>query len=1476
MKKKILTVTALTLAISGSNAYISSANTTEDQNNATIESSIVEPKKLINSYFMFKNIWGGESLKLEFDMSNMQINAIAKSGNFSNSNDNFKFSVVDKDTAKSLIKESADTKYVSDFVNKVNNKSFKIGDIIVLNINRSSGLSNPKIISDSKTISTDCVGKLQYFEVTENGIVNYTPNIKVKPFKILGQGSVKKAIISGTSYKNADILANIDNKTFSAKTNENGEFSIDIESENGFSAYTCIELSVGDLKTKVYPELLEQKNMKQETNTGYRYVLNADIDTLTSPFDGEILYSKNLLSEDGQKAWDIAYKELLKYDNTENKYPRDSEGNVEFYVDYESHNIKITKDEAQYIQNYLIKNEPRMFLLKDWSASPVYKNNVIVGQKFYIGNGVQNGDDYHKSLLETEESVSKILSKITPDMNLYQIIKTLQVEFENLVSYQNAGRPGDIIGTFKNHHAICGGYSKGFEYLLQRVGIENIWVSGHAGGYHAWNYVNIYGTWYLVDSTWGGKNWYLKGSKGTENHQVYGTYHKMPTLPIDGIPWELGDRNQNIANLTGIVNYENNNDGTIKVTYEDKENKNEKVHINTSLNGYKPVEMIKDSNGIWSVNISLNDLKEDTINFFFTVDNKFNTVGNIKANNLIVKNFTNGMKNIVVPKLNISKNKLSDLVNNSNYKSEDYTKTSFEKYLNVLEKAKLVLENGKATSIEISRAYKSLQESIKDLVKANKIEFKGYNNGVFMTLEFDSENKQFKAVSNGNMVHPYQYSRVYAKIEHFDQKGNLKGEYSVKADKTADEMANAINNLKYEKGDYIKLSHLEKNNRLVINGYVENAPYDLSTGSRDLDLDNSFFYLGGESLKYSNKQLDLSADKTELINKIKELKTINSEKYTKTSFNNLQNEIKKAEDLVNSTNVLEKEINQTMESLENKKLNLKELNSIIFKGYNNNEFLKLSFDSEKKELKAISNGQVANQYSGGKYAQIIHFDKKGNIKGTYFINGSQTADNLANSLNNLKYVDGDYLKLFHAEQNSRLVVNGYVENAPHDLSKGASNLDLNNSLFYLDGESLKYSDKQLDLSADKTELINKINEAKKILKDGYTKKSYEDLQQVILESEKLLNTSNVLEEEISVELKNIQNAINNLRKVNKIEFKGYNNIVFMTLEFDSENKQFKAVSNGKMVHPYQYSRVYAKIEHFDQKGNLKGEYSVKADKTADEVANNLNNLKYEKGDYIKLSHLEKNNRLVINGYVENAPYDLSTGSRDLDLDNSFFYLDGESLKYSNKQLDLSADKTNLIKKVEEAKVISGESYTKSSFENLSNQIIEATTLINTTNVLESEINDSINNLNKGIENLREINKVEFKGYNNVTFLSLEFDKANNKFKAISNGKTIHPYQYSNEYVAVYHYDKDGNLKGKYYARANETADNMARQLNEAIISNGDYIKFSHLEQEGRLVVKGYINNLDINLSNGVGNMDLNKSIFGLDDENLTYLYVTNN
>ncbi len=60
-------------------------------------------------------------------------------------------------------------------------------------------------------------------------------------------------------------------------------------------------------------------------------------------------------------------------------------------------------------------------------------------------------------------------------------------------------------GAFVNKLAVCDGYTKAYQVLLNRAGIENKYISGYAWGMryrHSWNMVKLSGKWYHIDVTW--------------------------------------------------------------------------------------------------------------------------------------------------------------------------------------------------------------------------------------------------------------------------------------------------------------------------------------------------------------------------------------------------------------------------------------------------------------------------------------------------------------------------------------------------------------------------------------------------------------------------------------------------------------------------------------------------------------------------------------------------------------------------------------------------------------------------------------------------------------------------------------------------------------------------------------------------------------------------------------------------------------
>ena len=58
---------------------------------------------------------------------------------------------------------------------------------------------------------------------------------------------------------------------------------------------------------------------------------------------------------------------------------------------------------------------------------------------------------------------------------------------------------------FYNHRSVCEGYARATQYLLNKLGIETIYVLGssYEGESHAWNIVLVDGEYYQVDVTWG-------------------------------------------------------------------------------------------------------------------------------------------------------------------------------------------------------------------------------------------------------------------------------------------------------------------------------------------------------------------------------------------------------------------------------------------------------------------------------------------------------------------------------------------------------------------------------------------------------------------------------------------------------------------------------------------------------------------------------------------------------------------------------------------------------------------------------------------------------------------------------------------------------------------------------------------------------------------------------------------------------------
>ena len=111
--------------------------------------------------------------------------------------------------------------------------------------------------------------------------------------------------------------------------------------------------------------------------------------------------------------------------------------------------------------------------------------------------------------VQTEQMVQAVLAQVDPDWTDLEKVKAVHDYLVTHVSYAELEwkeDPGDrtiytAYGALVEGRAVCQGYALSFQLLMQRLGVESLFVSSSMMN-HAWNMVQLDGSWYHVDCTW--------------------------------------------------------------------------------------------------------------------------------------------------------------------------------------------------------------------------------------------------------------------------------------------------------------------------------------------------------------------------------------------------------------------------------------------------------------------------------------------------------------------------------------------------------------------------------------------------------------------------------------------------------------------------------------------------------------------------------------------------------------------------------------------------------------------------------------------------------------------------------------------------------------------------------------------------------------------------------------------------------------
>lgn len=174
-----------------------------------------------------------------------------------------------------------------------------------------------------------------------------------------------------------------------------------------------------------------------------------------------------------------------------------------FGVDYSSYSLSLNDTIATY---FCLRNDfPEFFWLPSgfsYTSSTLYISLV---------------SDYYtaESRLATDYAISQGIAEYQAAVegmtDTYEIVRTVHDKLITDVeyAYDSSGNPESslwahsIAGVFDEHaEVVCEGYAKTMQYVLNKLGIENVYMVGVAGGAHAWNGVLIDDKWFYLDATW--------------------------------------------------------------------------------------------------------------------------------------------------------------------------------------------------------------------------------------------------------------------------------------------------------------------------------------------------------------------------------------------------------------------------------------------------------------------------------------------------------------------------------------------------------------------------------------------------------------------------------------------------------------------------------------------------------------------------------------------------------------------------------------------------------------------------------------------------------------------------------------------------------------------------------------------------------------------------------------------------------------
>ena len=175
-------------------------------------------------------------------------------------------------------------------------------------------------------------------------------------------------------------------------------------------------------------------------------------------------------------------------------------------VDFEGEGLRVTLSELEQAREALAERPEYSGFIYGWSWN-YYSNGQVTTVQIVYNKGI-TPTLIKRVLAELPAGVDRALSWVSSDMTSLQKAQALHDYLVRTVAYDKRAVNNTEPATAHNPYgalcegtAVCEGYARAYQLLLERVGVSCVCVSSEAM-VHGWNMVQLDGAWFHVDVTW--------------------------------------------------------------------------------------------------------------------------------------------------------------------------------------------------------------------------------------------------------------------------------------------------------------------------------------------------------------------------------------------------------------------------------------------------------------------------------------------------------------------------------------------------------------------------------------------------------------------------------------------------------------------------------------------------------------------------------------------------------------------------------------------------------------------------------------------------------------------------------------------------------------------------------------------------------------------------------------------------------------